>query len=102
MMLGFASTLFTTACSNPDDFVNPSTDLMDAPTRRFESASPAPASAAARRNSLRLENSFMESLSSVSLRMLATGKTCKHAVRRPSQLPHPRFGRIVRPADPAL
>src|SRR6267143_3472981 len=72
MMLGFPSTLFTTACSNPDDFVNTSTDLMDAPTRRFESASPAPVSAAARRNSLRLENSFMESFSSVFLRMLAT------------------------------
>src|SRR5260221_11805296 len=72
MMLGFPSTLFTTACSNPDDLVNTSTDLLDAPTRRFERASPAPVSAAARRNSLRLENSFMESFSSGSLRVLAT------------------------------
>src|SRR5260370_34686298 len=95
------TTLFR-SCSQPDDFVKTSTDLFEAPSSGFESASPAPVSVAARRNSLRLENSFMESLSSMSLRVLATGKTCKHAVRRPSQLPHPRFGRIVRPADPAL
>src|SRR5258708_40327961 len=71
-MLGLPPTLFTTSCSQPDDFVKTSTDLFEAPSSGFESASPAPVSVAARRNSLRLENSFMESLSSMFLRMLAT------------------------------
>src|SRR5260221_14664540 len=91
MMLGFPSTLFTTACSNPDDLVNTSTDLLDAPTRRFESASPAPVSAAARRNSLRLQNSFMESFSSVFPRMLTT--------RGLSGLP---LGVLLRPIPPTV
>src|ERR1700751_680371 len=63
--LGFPSTLFTTGGSNPEDFVNTSTDFSDAPAMRFESASPAPVSVAARRNSLRLETAFMTSLSDI-------------------------------------
>src|SRR6266849_6232826 len=102
MMLGFPSTLFTTACSNPDDFVNTSTDFSDAPSKRLESASPAPVNVAARRNSLRLENSFMKSSSRVPLRMLATGKTCKHPVRCPAQLSHSHLRRVIRSADPPL
>src|SRR6266849_127336 len=101
-MLGLPPTLFTTSCSQPDDFVKTSTDLFEAPSSGFESASPAPVSVAARRNSLRLENSFMESLSSMSLRMFATSKTCKHAVRRPSQLFHSHFRRVIRSAHPTL
>src|SRR5229473_2675558 len=93
--LGFPSTLFTTSCSQPDDFVNTSTDLLDAPLNRFESTSPAPVSVAARRNSLRLENAFMPSLLVMFFRMLATRKTCKHAVCRPSQLFHSHFRRVV-------
>src|SRR5260370_40262202 len=100
--LGFPLILFTTSCSQPDDFVKTSTDLFEASSDRFESASPAPVSVAARGNSLRLENSFMESLSRMSLRVLATRETCKHAVRCPSQLFHSHFRRAIRPADPAL
>src|SRR5207253_8517068 len=102
MMLGFPSTRFTTECSNPDDFVNTSTDFSDAAARRFENASPAPVSVAARRNSLRLEIAFIPCLSVKSFRVLATGETCKHAVRRPSQFFHSHFRRVIRPADPAL
>src|SRR5258708_38692440 len=57
--LGFPPTLFTTSCSQPDDFVNTSTDLFDGPISPFESARPAPVSVAARRNSRRLVNSFI-------------------------------------------
>src|SRR5260370_42537594 len=102
MMLGFPSTLFTTACSNPDDFVNTSTDLFEAPSSGLESASPAPVKVAVRRNSLRLENSFMKSSSRMPLRMLAAGKTCKHSVRRPFQFSHSHFRQVIRSADPAL
>src|ERR1700730_1036157 len=101
-ILGLPCTLFTTACSKPDDFVNTSTDLFDAPSSGLESASPAPVKVAVRRNSLRLENSFMKSSSRVPLRMLATGKTCKHPIRRPSQFSHSHFRRIIRSADPPL
>src|SRR6202521_6484972 len=100
--LGFPPTLFTTSCSQPDDFVNTSTDLYEATSSGFESASPAPVSVAVRRNSLRLENSIMKSLLVVSFRMLATRKTGKHAVRRPSQLFHSQFRRVIRSAGPPL
>src|SRR5439155_24701459 len=102
MMLGFPSTLFTTACSNPEDFVNTSTDFSDAAASRFASVRPAPVNVAARRNSLRLENVFIPSLSVMSFRVLATRKTGKHAVRRPAQLFHSHCRRVIRPRDPAL
>src|SRR6267143_1106116 len=100
--LGFPSTLFTTVCSNPEDFVNTSTDLFDAPSSGLESASPAPVKVAVRRNSLRLENSFMKSSSRVPPRVFATGKTCKHPVRRPSQFSHSFFRRVIRSDHPSL
>src|SRR2546430_5614667 len=102
MMLGFPSTFFTTACSNPEDFVNTSTDFSDAAASRFENARPAPVSVAARRNSLRLEIAFMPFPSRMSFRVFATRKICEHAVRRPSQLFHSQFRRVIRPRDPAL
>src|SRR5213595_629574 len=95
-MLGFPPTLFTTSCSQPEDFVKTRTALLLAPSKRFESVSPAPVNDAARRNSRRLDNAFMPSLLVMSLRMFATSKTCKHAVRRPSQLFHSHFRRIIR------
>src|SRR5437588_6824885 len=91
-MLGFPPILFTTSCSHPEDLVKTRTVLRLAPIKRFESASPAPVSVAARRNALRFENAFMPSLLVMSFRILATRKICKHAVRRPSQLPHSDFG----------
>src|SRR5260370_351555 len=100
--LGFPLILFTTSCSQPDDFVKTSTDLFEAPSNRFESASPAPVSVAARRNSLRLESASMLSLLVMSFRVLATRKTCKHAVRCPSQLFHSHFRRVIRSAHPSL
>src|SRR6266446_3148513 len=102
MMLGFPSTLFTTACSNPDDFVNTNTDFSEVATRRLENARLAPVSVAARRNSLRLEIAFMPLPSLMSIWVLATRKTGKHAVRCPSQLFHSHFRRVIRYADPAL
>src|SRR5258708_13127935 len=81
--LGFPSTLFTTSCSQPDDFVNTSTDLLDAPLNRFESTSPAPVSVAARRNSLRLENAFIPSLLVLFFRILATQTPSTPPVPRP-------------------
>src|SRR5260370_17511434 len=102
MRLGLPSTLFTTACSNPEDFVNTSTDFSDALGSWLESASPAPVSVAARRNSLRLETAFTTSLSVISFRMLAARKTDKYAVRRPAQLSHSYFRGVVRNADPPL
>src|SRR5260370_16930748 len=102
MRLGLPSTLFTTACSNPEDFVNTSTDFSDALGSWLESASPAPVSVAARRNSLRLETAFTTSLSVMSFRMLAARKTGKYAVRRPAQLSHSYFRGVVRYADPPL
>ncbi len=101
-MLGCPPTRFTTSCSQPDDFVNTSTVLFDAANSRLESARPAPVSVAARRNSLRLVNSFMPPLSVMPFRMFATRKTCKHTVRRPSQLSHSHFRRVIRSADPPL
>src|SRR2546423_1430327 len=101
-MLGFPPTLFTTSCSQPEDFVKTRTALLLAPSKRFESVSPAPVNVAARRNSRRLDNAFMPSLLVMSLRMFATSKTCKHAVRRPSQLFHPHFRRVIRSAHPTL
>src|SRR5207245_6515551 len=96
--LGFPPILFTASCSQPDDFVNTSTDLFDDPSSRFESARPAPVSAAARRNSLRLEYAFMSYLLVMSFRMLAAREPCKHAVRCPTKRCHPHSCRTLRPS----
>src|SRR5258708_31883033 len=103
-MLGFPSTLFTTSCSQPEDFVKTSTFFSLAASSRFDSASPAPVSAALRRNSLRLEleNKLMESVLAMSFRMLATRKLFEHAILGPSQLSHARFRGVVRSPDPPL
>src|SRR5882724_2564973 len=103
-MLGFPSILFTTSCSQPEDFVKTRTVFSFAASSRFESASPAPVSAAPRRNSLRLEldNRFMKFPSVVSFGMLATGELFKNAVLGPSQLAHPCFRGVIRAADPSL
>src|SRR6266849_7294008 len=100
--LGFPPTLFTTSCSQPDDFVNTSTDLLDTPGNRFDSASPAPVSVAARRNSLRLENAYMPSLLVMPFRMLAPRNPFEFTVLRPSQSSHPRFRGVASSADPFL
>src|SRR5258708_6138884 len=52
--LGFPPTLFTTSCSQPDDFVNTSTDLFDAPTSPFETPTPPPATSPPPHNPRRL------------------------------------------------
>src|SRR6266478_9035845 len=103
-MLGFPSILFTTSCSHPEDFVKTSTVFSFAASSRFESASPAPVSAAPRRNSLRLELDIrlMELPLVVSFRMLATGKLFEHAVLGPSQLAHACFRGVIGSADPSL
>src|SRR6266478_8224036 len=103
-MLGFPSTRFTTSCSHPEDFVKTRTFFSFAASSWFESASPAPVSAAPRRNSLRLESEkmFMEFPLVVSFRMLATGKLFEHAVLGPPQLAHSCFRGVVRSADPSL
>src|SRR5216684_653474 len=103
-MLGFPSIRFTTSCSHPEDFVKTRTSFSFAAKSRLERASPAPVSAAPRRNSLRLEldNRFMEFPLVVSIRMLATGKLFEHAVLGPSQLSHSCFRGVVRSADPSL
>src|SRR5713101_2831405 len=103
-MLGFPSTRFTTSCSHPEDFVKTSTAFSFAASSRFESASPAPVSAAPRRNSLRLESEkmFMEFLLVVSFRMLAAGKFFEHAILGPSQLAHARLRGVICYADPSL
>src|SRR5260370_18000566 len=101
-MLGCPPTRFTTSCSQPEDFVNTSTDLFDAPGNRLESARPAPVSVAARRNSLRFVNSLMPFLSLMSFRMFATRKTSQYAFLPPAHLPHSYFRGAIRSADPAL
>src|SRR6267378_7263347 len=103
-MLGFPSIRFTTSCSHPEDFVKTRTFFSFAASSWFESASPAPVSAAPRRNSLRLESEkmFMEFPLVVSFRMLAAGKFFEHAILGPSQLAHARFRRVIRYADPSL
>src|SRR5260370_39121294 len=101
-MLGFPSTRFTTSCSQPEDFVNTSTDLFDAPSNWSESARPAPVSVAVRRNSLRLEIAFMPSLLVMPFCVLAAWETSKHAVGRPSQLFHSHFRRGIGAADPTF
>src|SRR5713101_2217735 len=58
-ILGFPLILLTTSCSNPEDFVNTRIDSLVAASKRFESARPAPVSAVARRNSLRLGNALI-------------------------------------------
>src|SRR6267142_3620651 len=102
--LGFPSIRFTTSCSHPEDFVKTRTVFSFAAGSRFESASPAPVSAAPRRNSLRLglEKMFMEFLLMVSFRMLTSGKFIEYAVLGPSQLSHARFRGVIGSADPAL
>src|SRR6266702_1716567 len=62
-ILGFPLILLTTSCSNPEDFVNTRIDLLVAASKRCESERPAPVRAAARRNSLRLKNALIDSLS---------------------------------------
>src|SRR5882762_11970286 len=101
---GFPSILFTTSCSHPEDFVKTSTVFSFAASSPLESASPAPVSAAPRRNSLRLEldNGLMELPLVVSFRMLATGKLFKNAVLGPSQLAHACFRGVIGSADPSL
>src|SRR5713226_5514458 len=101
-MLGFPLTSFTTSCSNPEDFVNTRTDFSFAPSRRLESANPAPVRAAVPRNSLRPVMALMNFLSTMLVRMLAAREGLEDVVSCPAQLPHTGFRGIVRSADPAL
>src|SRR5262252_6112798 len=106
MMLGFPSTRFTTSCSKPEDFVNTSTDFGGAAGRRFASASPAPVTAAVRRNSLRPVIPYIVVLlnlpSVVAFGMRAAGKRREGIIARPAKFAHAHFRRIIRAADPAF
>src|SRR4029077_19715023 len=62
-MLGLPPLIFTTSCSNPEDFVKTSTDFFSAANRHWGTAKLAPAAAPVRKNCRRLRNSVIRNLS---------------------------------------
>src|SRR2546426_3744450 len=106
-MLNLPSLRFTTACSNPDDFVKTSKDLDDGNASGLGKVMAALASAAVLRKCRRFAGLFMMIswglvLSGVAVGVRTAGKSRKDAFGRPAQLAHADFGGIVGTRNPVF